>query len=230
VEPIQGTLTTNHPIHSGALNLWFTGGPATTCTRPRSLDVTWDYRTSDTNGNDIIVPYMSYYETHAFTNAGPAMCVGVAFVSWPLTGWGEEAVAVAYLDAFNPNDPTQNHLGDIGYSGWFERTFSFNVPVGARFVIVVSSATVFDLPTGYTLKVTGGDCPPPALTIAPATSPDKVAVSWTSASGGYQLESTSALSPAQFTRVTNGPALVDGQFVLTNNATGAGRFYRLHKP
>lgn len=226
VEPVLGTLTTNDPVQIGEL---YSSDP-TTCMRTSLPQVSWTTTEWDSNAGDWqTVTNMAYYQAHLFTNAGPSTCVGVALNSEYVFGSG--VFAAAYLETFNPENPAQNHLGDLGYrTSAYERSFSFTVPVGARFLVVVNERGGSALPRNYTLRVTGGDCPPPALTIAPAASPNKAAVSWTSASGGYQLESTPALSPAQFTRVTNAPALVDGQFVITNNATGASRFYRLHKP
>ena len=139
--------------------------------------------------------------------------------------------AAAYLDAFNPDAPCENYLGDVGQpAGAWHRSFSFDVPVGARFVIVVSMSTENGSPVDYQLLVTGGHCPPPALAIAPDAAPGKVALSASTAAAGYQLETSPALSPPGFTRSTVSPAVVDGQFVVTNTAAGTNRYYRLHRP
>jgi hypothetical protein len=191
--------------------------------------VIWTYATYDTNFNTVQVTNTAYYQAHVFTNLGPATCVGVAIQC--LSYGGGWVFAAAYLEAFNPQNPGQNYLGDTGYNySGYERSFSFTVPVGARFVIVASAPGSAYMPYNYRLKVTGGDCPPPALAIAPAPSTAKVAVSWTTASGGYQLESAPALTPTAFARVTNSPAVLAGQFVVTNAAAGTNRFYRLHRP
>jgi len=227
IEPILATLTTNHPVHLGQLD---TDGP-TSCARPNTCRIEWT-RTEivdDETWPFVEVTNTMYYQTHAFTNTGPATCVSAAISrllsSWPVLH------AAAYLDAFNPDAPCENYLGDVGQpAGAWPRSFSFDVPVGAQFIIVVSMSTENRSPVDYQLLVTGGDCPPPDLAITPDAAPGKVAVSWSTAAAGYQLETSPALSPPGFTRSTVSPAVVDGQFVVTNTAAGTSRYYRLHRP
>ncbi len=227
IEPIVGTLTTNHPVHLGRLD---TDGP-TSCARLNACRIEWSHTEIDEDAPwpFVEVTNATYYQTHTFTNTGPATCVSAAIStllpSWPVL------YAAAYLDAFNPDAPCQNHLGDIGQTaGSAARSFSFEVPVGARFVIVVSMSTKIQVPTDYQLTVSGGDCPLPDLVIAPDAAPGKVAVSWSTAAAGYQLETSPGLSPPGFARSTVSPAVVEGRFVVTNTAAGTNRYYRLHRP
>lgn len=227
IEPILATLTTNHPVHLGLLD---TDGP-TSCARPNNCRIDWT-RTEivdDETWPFVEVTNTMYYQTHAFTNTGPATCASAA-VSAPSSSW-PSLYAAAYLGAFNPDAPCENYLGDVGQpAGAWHRSFSFDVPVGARFVLVVSMSTKNRSPIDYQLLVTGGNCPPAALAIAPDAAPGKVAVSWSTAAAGYQLETSPAPSPPGFTRSTLSPAVVDGQFVVTNTAAGTSRYYRLHRP
>jgi len=56
-----------------------------------------------------------------------------------------------------------------------------------------------------------------------------VLIVWPSTSTGYSLQSTPALLPASWTLVTNTPAQVGSEYVVTNTLASSNRFYRLIK-
>jgi hypothetical protein len=83
--------------------------------------------------------------------------------------------------------------------------------------------------SNYTVVVTS-DCPAPALNISPISA-NRVALDWTTAAGGYLLETTNSLpGTAAWQGVTNDPIVINSRFHVTNSIIGTNRFYRLHKP
>src|SRR5579859_1681510 len=54
-------------------------------------------------------------------------------------------------------------------------------------------------------------------------------LSWPSTLNGYVLESATNLAPPAWRTITNAPALVAGNSVLTNSAGGPSRFFRLRQ-
>jgi hypothetical protein len=53
-------------------------------------------------------------------------------------------------------------------------------------------------------------------------------LTWTTNWTGFVLQSTPNLAPpATWTTVTANPAIVNGQYTVTNAITGARKFYRL---
>ena len=74
------------------------------------------------------------YDEHTFFNNGPASCVTVTF---DVGTCGAAAHATAYAGTFNPNDISQNYLGDLGLS--VTGPFSFIAPANSPVVIVVNS-------------------------------------------------------------------------------------------
>lgn len=88
-----------------------------------------------------------------------------------------------------------------------------------------SGLAIYTAPTDIT--VTGGGRPALAIQLIPGT----VALEWPTNSAGYRLERATALgAAAAWEKLTNNPAVLDGQFRLTLPATNTGQFYRLAKP
>jgi hypothetical protein len=80
------------------------------------------------------------YDAYTFTNQGATTaCVSVAF---EMTGCnlGQALQFSARLGSFDPANPCANYIGDggAGFSGEFDGSFSFNVPAGQSFVVVVN--------------------------------------------------------------------------------------------
>jgi hypothetical protein len=150
-----------------------------------------------------------------------------------LTSPGGDLFSAAYIDSFSPTNLCNNYLADSGdstldavaYNG--QRTYSFSVAANAVFVVTVNG--IYGSGGSYELSVTGGSCQP-KLNINPAGA-GHVALSWTTAAGGYQLESTNRLgAPAPvWPSVANPPVVVGGKFVVTNSIA-TNQFYRLRKP
>ena len=141
-------------------------------------------------------------------------------------------VAAAYLGSFDPaGDKCTNYLADAGNAVSASnpsQAFAFNVPSNATFVVNVVT-DYGGLP--FTVAVTGGDCRP-ALNITDAGA-SKVRLDWTTAAGGYHLESTNTLVTSGapvWPAVTNVPTVVNGRFQVTNTVPSSNQFYRLRKP
>jgi len=54
--------------------------------------------------------------------------------------------------------------------------------------------------------------------------------SWTTNAAGYSLEFATNLPATNWTPASPAPIIVDGQYVMTNDMTGAEKYYRLKKP
>jgi len=77
---------------------------------------------------------LGHRNTTSIACAGRATCVGLALRS--ADSWASSLFAAAYLEAFNPANPSQDYLGDLGNGvKGSEKSFSVAVPVGARFVV-----------------------------------------------------------------------------------------------
>jgi len=68
----------------------------------------------------------------------------------------------------------------------------------------------------------------PSMTIMPVAG--SMVISWPMATPGFTLEETHDLAAGSWTAVTNAPAEVNNNYILTNTPTAATMFYRLHKP
>jgi hypothetical protein len=66
-----------------------------------------------------------------------------------------------------------------------------------------------------------------ALSITPAGK--SVAISWPVAATNFILEETHDLAAGPWAAVTNAPAVVDNNYILTNTPTATNTFYRLHQ-
>jgi hypothetical protein len=64
-------------------------------------------------------------------------------------GGGKVLFGAAYLDTYNPADPLENHLGDTGSGTTGTRPFSFNIPAGGLFALVVSERAMGGTCTSY---------------------------------------------------------------------------------
>ena len=92
------------------------------------------------------------YDAYTFTNtSNVTTCVTVDLTS----SCGLNIFGLAYLGSFNPANIQQNYLADNGSSFAATGTFSFNVPAGQTFVVVVHEVNVGAGCTGYSLRVSG---------------------------------------------------------------------------
>jgi hypothetical protein len=163
----------------------------------------------------------THYDVYSFTNAGGPACYTVYLDK------SCELMAAAYVGSYDPQNLCVNHVGDLGSSAL--STFSFNVLAATNFFVVVNNIPSATPGCDYTLMVFGGVCRP-ELKIAPAGS-GKVMLDWTTAAGGYQLETTNRLvSAVAWPFVTNPPVVVNSRYQLTNATAGTNQFFRLRKP
>jgi hypothetical protein len=70
-------------------------------------------------------------------------------------GGSLEVMSEAYLGTYNPANVCQNYVADLGASPPPPGTYSFTVPAGATFVVVVNETTPGGGCAAYTLDVTG---------------------------------------------------------------------------
>jgi hypothetical protein len=112
-----------------------------------------------------------YYDSYTLNNpSGSQVCVTVQ-VQAP-TCYGFYAIqSAAYLGSYNPNAVCANFLGDIGQTPYeFAKSYSFNVPAGATFVVVVNTIEEGFVCRGYTVRVIGLPLPGCATPVPTATS------------------------------------------------------------
>lgn len=133
---------------------------------------------------------------------------GQVAVSWPDTAAGFTLVEADDLTSPTSWSPVANPPVD-GNGQFMVLRPATN---GLRFY-----ALMFEIPAP----------PLPTLTLTPADG-QQVALSWTNTATRFALEQTGDLvPPVQWSPVTNTPAVVNGQFVVTAPATNGSRFYRL---
>lgn len=184
-----------------------------------------------------VPPYR--YNTHAFTNTGPDACVTVV-LNVPCASATNALLSAAYLDRFLPPDLCANYLGDSGLEAANgSRGYSFRVPTGARFEVMVHELNPSETNQGcgnYTLQLYGLPCPPPVLDIAKTATPNRVRLSWSTAYPGFDLRGRTTLQnipPQTFSVGDFGLPeplnVIDGRYVLTNTVPGSTRFYELIK-
>ncbi|MDQ3805824.1 MAG: lamin tail domain-containing protein [Acidobacteriota bacterium] len=98
------------------------------------------------------------FDQYNFTNSSSApACIRVTIN--PSGCGGNEIFSAAYLGSFNPADVSQNYLGDSGDTPPGQTlSYSFNVPAGANFVVVVHEINAGAGCAAYTLSL---DCGTP---------------------------------------------------------------------
>lgn len=179
------------------------------------------------------------YNTHSFTNNGPETCVTV-LATLPCSDWSKALYFSAHLGDLHPDDLCGNYLGDIGqgiHSYYGEGSaFSFPVPAGARFTVLVAERSPQEGCETYALELFGLPCPQeqPTLHIANDAGPDNVRLHWSTAYPGFDLQgrpSIGGLIIGGFTNVNAAPVVIDGHYSVTNKHDGKGNgFFRLRKP
>ena len=170
------------------------------------------------------------YATHRFTNGTLADLCLTALLQQPCTGALSRLQAGAYRGAFNPVKFCDDYLGDAPTPGL---PFSFTVPAGQPFEIVVCEFSPAAACATYTLEVFGLPCPAPTLHIAHDNNPTNVLVQWSSAYPGWQLQSVNALTgsmPLPFADLPGRPVVANGRYTVTNGILSEKKFYRLHAP
>jgi hypothetical protein len=150
---ITGSLTLNDPTQAGRLNTLL---DASTCETPR-------------NCPGVIETIPRHYDAYTFVNTSDSTaCFTVDVVAACL----DEILihSSSYLGSFDPQNLCQNYLADVGPGILIDSQYSFTVPAGTNFVVVVNELAPNLLCPNYTLTVSGPACPVPS-TPAPSSTP-----------------------------------------------------------
>jgi autotransporter-associated beta strand protein len=172
------------------------------------------------------------YIKHTFTNTtGSEACLSAQLhFDCPTAPVGALHVA-AYLGDVDPADVCPNFLGDTGAATPDAYPpFSFRVPAGSNFVLVVSTRVENIGCDSYWIELFGLPCPPPRLHIADDTAPGNARLHWSTAYPGWSLQSVNSLhSPGSnvFSDVLTPPVVVEGQYTVTNTTALPHQFFRL---
>jgi hypothetical protein len=95
------------------------------------------------------------FDQYIFTNTSASpICVQVTLNPQSCDG-ANEIFSAAYLGSFNPTDVSENYLGDSGDSPAANTpvSYSFNVPAGAEFVVIVHEINAGAGCAAYTLSL-----------------------------------------------------------------------------
>ena len=150
---ITGALTLNDPTQAGRLNTLF---EASTCAAPRSCP-------------GVLENVPRHYDAYAFRNTSSSeACFTVDVTAECLNNILIHSSA--YLGSFDPNSLCQNYLADVGPGVLTNSQYSFIVPAGQTFVVVVNELAPNLLCPSYTLSVSGPACPVPTTPVPTSTS------------------------------------------------------------
>jgi S-layer family protein len=151
---ITGSLTLNDPTQPGRLNTLL---DASSCQNPRDCP----------GAIDDIVP--RHYDAYTFVNTSTSTACFTVDVEAACL---DEILihSSAYLGTFDPQNLCHNYLADVGPGILIDSQYSFTVPAGTNFVVVVNELAPNLLCPSYTLTVTGPACPVPS-TPAPSSTP-----------------------------------------------------------
>ena len=150
---IAGALTLDDPTQAGRLTTLL---ESSTCLDPRGCPGVLD-----------IVP--RHYDAYAFVNTSSS----TACFTVDVTAACLENVLIhssAYLDSFDPDNLCTHYLADVGPGLLTNSQYSFEVPAGARFVVVVNELAPNLLCPNYTVTITGPACLAPAPTGTPTAT------------------------------------------------------------
>jgi hypothetical protein len=107
------------------------------------------------------------FDTYAYVNTTPATaCVTVRLDDQGCGG--NDLFSAAYLGSYDPTNVCANYLADMGGSPPGIGSYSFNVPAGARFVVVVHELNSGSGCALYNLRISGLPCQP---TPGPSATP-----------------------------------------------------------
>jgi len=118
---IVGAITTSDPVQTGRLNR---DGVASSCQSPKTCPL-------------MIDPSARHYDAYRFTNTmGAPSCFTVSINAGTCVDT-RYIFSAAYLTRFDPTSLCTNYLADIGASPLPVGSYSFTVPAGASFEVVV---------------------------------------------------------------------------------------------
>jgi hypothetical protein len=132
---LSGAIGAGDPTQTGRL---FRSGIGRTCAAPGPTPT-------------LVDSVARRYDAYTFTNSSNATaCITVSVTS----GCGTNLFYVTYLGSFNPANIQQNYLADPGASFAGTATWSFNVPAGQSFVLVLHEVATTGC-ASYTATVSG---------------------------------------------------------------------------
>ena len=95
-------------------------------------------------------------------------------------------------------------------------------------VVECPQLSIFLLPLAASVHCLQIDLLCPALSLL--RSGNAIVLSWPTSFSGFTLQAaTNSIAAPSWTTVTNVPALLNGQYLVTNNTSGTLKFYRLAK-
>ena len=152
------------------------------------------------------------------TNSGSTPNVGQSIV--PVTAQsGVKATAAGYY--YTAALKTNGSVVTWGYSFFGATTMPVTVQNGVTAVAAKYEHTVALLGSGLSIPVS----------IIARQDGNEMILSWPTTAVGFKLQSALDLTPpVPWIDSTNVTVIVDGQFTVTNTASGSKKFYRLKKP
>ena len=167
----SGQISGTEPTQTGRI---FRADPGSTCDAPTTASLTDNMQQFN-------------YDSFTYTQGATASCVTVTVTQTQCTGDLPHVHVVAYLGSFNPANPLQNHLANIGASPpntGAPKSFSFNLDAGQTVVIVVSEASTNVACTynGTISGLTTGALPVTFRFLAAARTSAGVSMRWSTAS------------------------------------------------
>ena len=167
------------------------------------------------------------YLTHSFTNTTTNDLCITAQLNFNCPAAPYDGIsAAAYLGSFDPNQPCASYLGDTG-TGGSPPVFSFTVPAGSNFTVVVMSRATNLVCDTYALELFGLPCGLPTLAISQESTPGKVRVDWSTAFPGWTPQQATGVNSG-FSNMPQLPTIVGGRYAVTNLPAATGnQFYRL---
>jgi hypothetical protein len=136
----------DHPSASGQQtpSRLFRDGIASTCAAPKTCPGPFNFGSFT-------------FDAYTFTNESNAtQCVTVQYL--PNVGCNVNAHAITYLNSYSPTNLCLNYLADVGASDNLD--YSFEVPAGANFVVVIAAnnSGVASNGCAYQFTVVGNIC------------------------------------------------------------------------
>jgi hypothetical protein len=102
------------------------------------------------------------------------------------------------------------------------------LPVGQPYLrlrFILQNASIYSFMVGSNAALV--EVPP---TLGCTRQDPDLLLSWATNSIGFALEYATNFPPTTWTAASPAPVIVGGQYVVTNSAADAGRYYRLRKP
>lgn len=144
---VSGSLKSTDPLMTGRLTRDETA--VSYCMAPKTAPAIFEASN----------PKKYHFRSYLYNNAQPVEACYKVEVS-NISGCERNLFVTTYLNGFNPSNPIENYLADIGGSpaNGGTQSYSFFVPPGDDFVVVANDVDPALGCGSYTLKVTRCDC------------------------------------------------------------------------